>query len=383
MDTPEANYFTDTHKVSAKGNEYVYAWRGKGAPRLPGAYGSPESVQAWLNAASIRTLGVDGTIQGLVDAFRKTPRWLGNAGRKSYSEDTKRSYGTYLKLIEREFGDMALVGFENRSIRRPVLDWRDRIAQASPRNADYAVTVLCLLLNWGVKTGRVETNRAAKIEKLYESDRSDFIWKPEDFAILKRATSDAVFQAAKLASLTGLRQTDCLKMQKTDLRDHLIRVETSKSRKRKAALIIRYPELNAFLETLPKHDHPTVLVNSRGVPWQTGFGASWDDAKRNGLALIEDEAHRRWFAELHFHDLRGTAITRLWAAKLSTAQIAKYVGWSEKSVLNLLDRYVSDEEGARIIAQQIADAGKTADAETEKTDPSVKPFVKPEAFAAE
>ena len=53
---------------------------------------------------------------------------------------------------------------------------------------------------------------------------------------------------------------------------------------------------------------------------------------------------------MHFHDLRGTAATRLYAAGLAERDIALIMGWSEISVQKLIDRYVrKDVRGLDLI----------------------------------
>jgi hypothetical protein len=85
MATPD-NYSKDTYRVKAKGKEYVYAWRN--GPRLPGEFGSPESLAAWLDATSRRKLGDAATVKGLIADFKASERWQGTAGRKSYAART-------------------------------------------------------------------------------------------------------------------------------------------------------------------------------------------------------------------------------------------------------------------------------------------------------
>ena len=44
--------------------------------------------------------------------------------------------------------------------------------------------------------------------------------------------------------------------------------------------------------------------------------------------------------ELHFHDLRGTAATRFYAAGLKLRVIAEILGWTESSVDQIIRKYV-------------------------------------------
>ena len=65
--------------------------------------------------------------------------------------------------------------------------------------------------------------------------------------------------------------------------------------------------------TIPKRA-TTILTSTRGRPWASGFGSSWQDAvKAAGI-------------DKHFHDLRGTAVTEFYKADLSIREIAVILG---------------------------------------------------------
>lgn len=49
-------------------------------------------------------------------------------------------------------------------------------------------------------------------------------------------------------------------------------------------------------------------------------------------------------AGLTFHDLRGTAVTRLSEAGCTPQQIATFTGWSLAEVFRILDRYLARTE---------------------------------------
>jgi integrase len=47
--------------------------------------------------------------------------------------------------------------------------------------------------------------------------------------------------------------------------------------------------------------------------------------------------------DLHFHDLRGTAATKLYLAELTVREIAEIMAWEEDSVERIIRRYVGRE----------------------------------------
>jgi integrase len=72
----------------------------------------------------------------------------------------------------------------------------------------------------------------------------------------------------------------------------------------------------------------TILCNKFGQPWTSdGFRASWGTAFER--AKLGD-------SDLHFHDLRGTAVTRLALSGCTTAQIAAITGHSPRDVDEIL-----------------------------------------------
>jgi integrase len=81
----------------------------------------------------------------------------------------------------------------------------------------------------------------------------------------------------------------------------------------------------------PEKAEGAILRNTFGEPWTTdGFKTSWGKAfDRAGLG---DE-------DLHFHDLRGTAVTRLALAGCTVPEIAAITGQSLRNVEAILEAH--------------------------------------------
>src|SRR5262249_5797038 len=60
------------------------------------------------------------------------------------------------------------------------LKWRDHIGKTSPRQADFAWSTIKLILTWALDRGLVTANPCERGGRLYDADRSDKIWMPED-----------------------------------------------------------------------------------------------------------------------------------------------------------------------------------------------------------
>ena len=80
----------------------------------------------------------------------------------------------------------------------------------------------------------------------------------------------------------------------------------------------------------------TILSNTRKRPWTSdGFRTEWDKVKRKAS-----------IAGLTFHDLRGTAATRLAKAGCTIPEIATITGHSLKEVEPILDAHYLNRDSS-------------------------------------
>jgi len=332
------------HSVRAKGKLYYYAWRG--GPRVIGEPGTPEFIASLAAAHATRTASDGRTIAGLCTLYRADRAYLKNADK------TRKEWARWLDRIQLEFGKAPIKDFDLPAAVVGVGKWRSKYASA-PRSADVGLEVMSRLLSFGCEQGLLINNPCKHVKRLYHANRADQIWTDADLEKLEKRASVEVFQAARLAALTGLRRGDLLRLSWSHIKGNAIEIATGKSRRRKTTLIPIYAELRSLLDAIPKKA-TTILTNSAGLPWASGFGASWNKAK-TGIAL-------------HFHDLRGTAATRFYLAGLSIREIAEIMTWGEARVEALINRYVKRDE-------LLLDRIRRLDANSRKTK-AVKPGVK-------
>ena len=113
-------------------------------------------------------------------------------------------------------------------------------------------------------------------------------------------------------------------------------------------MIPLYDDLRSVLARIPKRS-TTILTNSHGRPWRrNGFGIAFNRAKKE--AGLHD-------ANLHFHDLRGTAATKFYLADLSKREIAEILGWSEEQVERIFRRYVDRTAATKALIRRLNEAG--------------------------
>lgn len=323
--------------VKSKGKNYYYAW--KGGPRVHAEYGTPEF---WLEVQEAR--------DPLINADkRKFKAWItlykASDEYKDLADTTKRVWSKWFDHIRDEFGELSTRQFGRPKIRIAIKKWRDKWKDR-PRAADTGKQVLSRILSFVVAEGELPDNPCKGIPNLYENDRSDLIWTDDDMAVLRATASKEVAYAARLAALTGLRQADLLKLSWSHIGPYAIELKTNKGRGKRTALIPITKDMRALLDEIPKRS-TRILTNSDGEPWR-GFGASWNGAMhKSGL-------HAK---NLHFHDLRGTAATKLFMAGLTIREIAEILAWSEDKVERLIDRYVKRDEILKARIRRIEQAG--------------------------
>jgi integrase len=179
--------------------------------------------------------------------------------------------------------------------------------------------------------GSIAANPCEGIKRLYSTDRSEIIWTESDLAQLKTNCSSDVANAVDLASHTGLRLGDLLRLSWSHIGEDAVVISTGKSRHKRDALIPIYDALREVLTRIPRRS-TQVLTNARHRPWTpNGFGTAFNRAKiASGLSK----------RNLHFHDLRGTAATRFYVVGLTEREIAEIMGWEEEHVGKIIRRYV-------------------------------------------
>lgn len=307
---------------------YYYAW--KGGPRLEGTPGSPEFHASYNAAVEKRRRAPTETVQFILDAFEQSSDFASLAAR------TKLDYKKQFKVIEDEFSDFPLKGLEDRRTRGEIMAWRDRLAIKSRRQADYAFAVLARCLSWAFNRGLVTINPCERAGRVYRSTRSETIWTDADEAAFLAKAPAHLHLALLLALWTGQRQGDLLRLTWTAYDGTHIRLKQRKTGARVvipvgAPLKIALDAAKAKLAKIPegKPRALTILATENGTAWtESGFRASWRKAcAKAGVVGVT------------FHDLRGTAVTRLALAECTPPEIATITGHSLKDVGAILDTH--------------------------------------------
>lgn len=297
---------------------HFYAWRG--GPKIHAKPDTPEFLAEYLRLTKFKPRAADeGTVGALVAQYKADPEFA------KLAAPTKRSYDPILLAIVQEYGDMPVELLEERGARADFLQWRSTMADR-PRTADLHIAVLKRVLSYAVDREIIRVNKLAGVKPLSSGTRREKVWTDEQIAALLAVASPEIGLAVRMALDTGQRQGDLLGLPWPSYKEGVIRFRQSKS---KAMVAFKVSdELAATLDALPRRTI-TILTNSRGRPWTSdGFRASW--ATTLGRAGIQG---------MTFHDLRGSFITRKYAAGWSIKQISEVSGHAEKQAEQIIRKH--------------------------------------------
>lgn len=306
-------------KVRAKGRDYYYAWRG--GPRLEGEPGSPEFIASYHTAHKARQTVSPEMFHTVIASYK---------GSREFGALRDRTRADYLKCIgniETEFGDMPLTVLDDPRVTRDLLEWRSKVS-ASAKWADYHWTVLMRLMSWGRQCGLTSYQPPPRISRLYHADRSAMVWTVPNIEAFLVKASVPLQRAMVLALYTGQRQGDLLALTWTAYDGQWIRLRQSKTGVNVPIPV--HSRLKAVLDATPRNTL-TILADGKQRPWKgNAFRKAWGAAGKAAGIM-----------GLTFHDLRGTAVTRLSEAGCTHSEIAAITGHSQRDVGAILDRYTA------------------------------------------
>ena len=335
---------------------YHYAW--KGGPPLRGKPGSPEFVASYNEAVAQKKAPPTGVLLALLFQFQDSAEF-----KYSISQRTRRDYIKQIKRIERAFGDFPIKALDDPRARSDFLEWRDKLAETSLRQADYAYGMLARVLSWALNRRLITTNPCALGGKLYRGTRVDKIWNDEHVASFLSIAPSYLCLAMLLAINTGQRQGDLLRLPWSAYDG-----ECLKLRQGKTGAHVTIPvaaALKAALDAAPRRS-PIMLTSSEGKPWsESGFQGAW------GKATL-----RAGIRGLTFHDLRGTAVVTLARAGCNEVEIYSITGHKPGDVRAILTAHYLPRDAA-VAGNAIAKLDKYRRARGDQTEDDKSPTARP------
>jgi integrase len=213
---------------------------------------------------------------------------------KGLAAESLRAYSRAAKVLKKYFGTAPLDAVRVEHL----AEYRDRNQRKAAGNMQ--LMLLGLVYQRAKEWGWCSTNPAVETRRNTLAARKRYLTHQE-YATLWDASRPLVRAVMDLSYLTGMRQSDVLKLRLADLRDDGIYVEQKKTGKRQ--LFQWSPELRAAVDAaraLPKPIGSLYLIcDRRGSPYiQKAFQRRWTlDWGKTG---IEDA---------HMHDVRAKAAT--------------------------------------------------------------------------
>src|SRR5436305_13093984 len=139
------------HKVLADGTKVTYHYAWKGGPRLKGEPGTPEFIESYHEATK-RESERPKNLSGLIDKYTSSREFEKN------KTTSKRTYLVHIRKIKANLGELPTSVFGMPKTVDILEDWREKVAEHSPSNADAQWFQLSKALTWGAKRGYVNAN---------------------------------------------------------------------------------------------------------------------------------------------------------------------------------------------------------------------------------
>ena len=283
------------------------------------AYQAAES--AWESRQPHR-INAPGTLGALIIDYQNSPAFARLAA------STRKNAHFELNYLNSKFGAVEASAFTPAHIAH----LQDRLSN-TPRQADLYVSRLRALFDLAVRQGLIRVNPASGIKPQHKST-PHATWPEGDIQkIITHARPD-IARAVLWLWRTGLRVSDCLSIQREDIKGNTLYLKESKTGTRLA--IPLHPDLRSDLTkgaTPLRH----ILTNSKGQAWtRSGFRVSF-----------KKEVDRLAIKWRPIHGLRRAAITSLIEAGCTPAEVSAITG----QTMQMVEHYATDRNREKLARQ--------------------------------
>ena len=345
--------------------EYHYAYRG--GPKFWDSnaafkLGTPDYFEAFIEASKPHLLQAatrrpnGKTTADVIRRFRASVHYMDRKPR------TKQDYDKYLNAFEAGFSEDPIKLFEEPEAVAEIRQWKEQWAH-SPKQYDYATTVVTQLLNWAKEEDHAITvHHHVNVKRVYKSDRSQIIWLPEETGALLNIANEREARVVIAASEGGLTPQDIgiLTRKHVQKTPQGRRLYFKRTKNGKAVSIPVTPAMAGLIDTTPEgQTHLVVSLEGRQLQPERASGIIRDLKARVNAAAGSDPKAITIRDGLRLYDMRGTAATELLRAGCSLNEIAVTMGWGLRHAGNIIEKYaatvpeVADEVLAKLtIARQ-------------------------------
>lgn len=312
---------------------YHYAWRG--GPRFWSSdSGVPENGPDYWAAyrdACAEMRPSRGLFREVLGAYLESNKFQKLAPRTQADKRVSIFHGQ--NGIDAKFGDAPISVFSRPEIRRIAYEWQEGIA--SDRVADTRLSDLVAIVSWAIDRRYITQHHLLRMEPRYTVDRSEIIWLDDEIEAFLRVAPDWIGRVLIGATETGLRPSDLLSLSRAHVQvlpSGLRRIFMRTAKRGKVVSIPVTKRMSEIIDATPR-DRLHIFANSTGGRFNgTNYAMSQIRKWRRKAELRE---------ELHLHDARGTAATRLFEADASLREISTHMGWSVQHTARMIEIYVA------------------------------------------
>ncbi len=303
---------------SLRGVKASVFWKSTG----PVKAGSPQYLEAYQKAA--RPPPDEEKFGSVIDAYFDSGEF------RDLSKRTKKDYKRWGDEVRTEFASAPKSAIENPKIRQIAMKWRD---QWDGRNADYAWTVLSLIVSWAYEAGKLQQHHLRRGKKRYKADRAEIIWTEAEVHRIEATAPEWIWRALRAAVETGLRPGDLVRLN----RGHVTKTAAGRRiqiRTNKRGRTATIPVTQAMAEVIDAtpNGRMLILVNESGEQLTEGWISKAVMKARKAAGLRP---------ELRLYDARGSAVTRLVIAGATLSEIAHHMGWGLTTAAKMIETYAA------------------------------------------
>lgn len=294
---------------------YFRVGKGQRVP-LPGAYGTPEFMEAYRAALAKHTSGemkTGRTLAWLIDQYRHSPAY------EALARETKKQFRYQLDALRKKSGDSPIAGITGSTIAAG----RDRRA-AKPSDANKFLKCSSALFRFAVDRQWMLTNPAKGISKLKTPSIGFHTWTEEEAKAFEARWPVGTRErlAFDMLVYTGVRRSDVVRLGRQHTRQGEITITTEKSRNMGHPVevtITILPPLARSIEAAPTGDMTYLVTTKKTAFGKESFGNWFRAACR--AAKVPGSSH----------GLRKLAAVRMAENGATEAELNAVFGWADGS----------------------------------------------------